>query len=75
MMRKLNKTEQIIAAMVMNAMIKSTGREAKDNVTGAMLHPCNGQFDANPGEAARSFIRAFANKHKITGVVGAEHML
>lgn len=60
---RLTAEERVVAAKILNAMLK-----AGADVQAQMLHPRNGQFDSNPGESARSFVRAFAAKHKISGV-------
>lgn len=61
--RKLSSSEMCFAAWLLNEML-----EAHNSVIAQMLHPCHGQFDANPHEAARSFVRSFAARHKIKGV-------
>lgn len=60
---KLSPDEREFAAYLLNAMI-----EAHPSVHAQMIHPTHGQFDSNAGEAARSFIRSFAARHKISGV-------
>jgi hypothetical protein len=59
---RLTKEEKAIAAGVLNAMLRETGVRGS-GITRYMLHPCHGQFDATPDEAARSFVYAFAVKH------------
>lgn len=60
---KLNALDKVFLAQVLNLML-----EAHPSVHAQMLHPCNGQFDAGPMEAARSFVRSFAARHRIPGV-------
>lgn len=60
---KLSPLEQVRAAELLNAMM-----DAHPSVHDQMIHPANGQFDGNPAEAARSFVRSFAARHRIPGV-------
>jgi DNA replication initiation complex subunit (GINS family) len=52
--------EKKIAAQLLAFMM-----EPDAEVYSNILHPNHGQFDATPGEAARSFVAAFAAKHGI----------
>jgi hypothetical protein len=60
---KFEPDEMMFVAGILNLMLK-----AHPSVHAQMLHPTHGQFDANAAEAARSFVRSFAARHKIKGV-------
>lgn len=59
---RLTAAEKAVAARVLNAMLKASRDGA---LLQHVLHPNNGQFDAYPEEAARSFVCAFAVKHDL----------
>lgn len=60
---KLNALDKVFFAQVLNLML-----EAHPSVHAQMIHPTHGQFDSNAMEAARSFVRSFAARHRIAGV-------
>lgn len=61
---KLAPIDKVFFAQVLNMML-----EAHPSVHAQMLHPQHGQFDATAVEAARSFVRSFAARHRIPGVL------
>lgn len=60
---KFTADEMMFVAGLLNLML-----EAHPSVHAQMLHPTHGQYDATAAEAARSFVRSFAARHKIKGV-------
>jgi hypothetical protein len=60
---KLAPVDKVFFAQVLNLML-----DAHSSVHNQMIHPANGQFDGTASEAARSFVRSFAARHRIPGV-------
>lgn len=61
--KELSPHQQEVAIWLLNEML-----EAHGSVHAQMIHPTHGQFDGTAAEAARSFVRSFAARHRIPGV-------
>lgn len=60
---KFHHDEMAFVAGILNLMLR-----AHPSVHAQMIHPTHGQFDGTAAEAARSFVRSFAARHRIAGV-------